>query len=220
MKALFWIFLVANLLLFATLQWGNRLLDNRQIRLEQPLLHAEKIRLIDLPDSAILETQALSVPLETSSGVCFEWGDFSGADLLRATKNLAGLQLGNKLSQRDVEHNLGYWVYIPPINDKALLNQKIAQLKTRGIEEYFVVQEPGQWLNAISLGVFKTQEAAQKFTDELRKNDVRSARIGERNSKFKRTVFTLNDVDEMTRSKIIELRKNFPTSEIRNIVCN
>lgn len=231
MKALFWILLVANLLLFATLQWGDRLLDNSQAS-PQPSLHAEKIHLLDLVQSAPPETQAVSAPLgsavstssllanKSSGTVCLEWGDFSGDDLLRATKDLADLQLGNKLSQREVERSLGYWVYVPPLRDKVALNQKIAQLKARGIKEYFVVQDPGQWLNAISLGVFKTQEAAQKYTDELRKQDVRTTKIGERNSKFKLTVFTLSGVDETTRLKLIDLQKNFPASELSNIVCN
>jgi len=68
--------------------------------------------------------------------------------------------------------------------------------------------------------VFKTQEAAQKFTEELRKNDVHSTKIGERNSKFKLTVFTLNGVDETARLKVAELQKSFPGSELSNVICN
>ena len=232
MKLLFWALLVANLLLFGALRWGGHLLDDGQASQEQPLLYAEKIRLLDLAQSTPPEIQTLSAPAATAvsspslllnkSGntLCLEWGDFSGADLIRATNSLARLQLGDKLIQRGVEHSLGYWVYIPPLKDRASFNRKIAQLKVRGIEEYFVVQEPGQWLNAISLGVFKTQEAAQKFTEELRKNDVHSTKIGERNSKFKLTVFTLNGVDETARLKVADLQKSFPGSELSNVICN
>ena len=70
------------------------------------------------------------------------------------------MKLGDNLTQRSVEHNHGYWVYIPPLKKRANVEKKIAQLKERGIKDYFVVQEKGKWLNAISLGVFRTQEAA------------------------------------------------------------
>jgi len=130
------------------------------------------------------------------------------------------LQLGDKLSQRQIERNIGYWVYIPPIKDKAAIAQKIAQLKARGVKEYFIVSEAGPWQNAISLGVFKTQEAAQKFLDDLRQvNDVNSAQTGERAAKLKTTVFLLNGVDAATGSKLNEMQKDFSGSGLKNVLC-
>ena len=73
------------------------------------------------------------------------------------------MQLGGKLSQRQVELDRGYWVYFPPLKNKEAVNRKIAELKALGINDYFVVQGPGHWQNAISLGVFKTGDAAQKI---------------------------------------------------------
>ena len=151
--------------------------------------------------------------------VCMEWGDFSGTDLKRSEAALSALQLGNKLSQRQIEHSIGYWVYIPPLKDKTAVSQKIAQLKVRGIDEYFVVQDKGPWLNAISLGIFKTPEAAQHFLNELRTKDVRSAKTGERNNKFKTTLFVLNDLTNEAAAKLAEIQKDFPGSELKNVPC-
>ena len=148
-----------------------------------------------------------------------EWGDFSGADLKRSEDALAALQLGDKLSQRQIEHSIGYWVYIPPQKDKTAVTQKIAQLKARGIEEYFVVQDKGPWLNAISLGIFKTPEAAQHFLDDLRTKDVRSAKTGERSNKFKTTLFALNGLNSETAARLIAIQKDFPGSELKNVPC-
>jgi hypothetical protein len=148
-----------------------------------------------------------------------EWSDFSGADLKRASAALAALPLGGKLSQRPIEYNIGYWIYIPPLKDKAHINQKIAQLKERGVEEYFVVQEAGEWQHAISLGVFKSEDAAQKFLESLAAKDVHSAKIGERASKLKATVFVLNGLDEQTVAKLTELQKDFPASELKKMAC-
>lgn len=237
MKILFWIILSANIIFFAVMQWGGALTTDEQAVQAQPALHEEQISLLNTPQSSPVATLPVSAPAATPVAVpvqpaakpvqimvktdtqCFEWGDFSGTDLARATAALSALQLGDKLSQRQIEYNIGYWVYIPPIKDKAALAKKIAQLKARGVKEYFVVSEAGPWQNAISLGVFKSREAAQNFFDELRAREVRSAQVGERASKLKATIFVLNGVDAVTGTGLAEMQKNFAGSELKKLPC-
>lgn len=161
---------------------------------------------------------AATVPSKTAN--CAEWGEFSGDDLTRAQQALSLMKLGDNLSQRSVEHNHGYWVYIPPLKKRANVEKKIAQLKERGVKDYFVVQEKGKWLNAISLGVFRTQEAAQKYIEMLRGKDVRTAKLGERVSKLKYTVFVINDLDSGTADKLHALQQEFPESELKLSACS
>ena len=151
---------------------------------------------------------------------CAEWGEFSGDDLTRAQQALSMLKLGDNLTQRAVERNHGYWVYIPPLKKRANVEKKIAQLKERGVKDYFVIQEKGKWLNAISLGVFKSKDAAEKYIAMLRTKDVRTAKLGERTSKLKYTVFVIKDLDSGTADKLDALQKEFPDSELRLSACN
>ena len=225
MKAVFGIFLVINLVVFAVMRAD--LLNDGTAVVAQPALNEAKIRLLDepaqavsLPVSSPSMVTTLTPPTEKPVAVCMEWSDFSGADLKRANEALAGLQLGEKLSQRPIEYNIGYWVYIPPLKNKASINQKIEQLKARGVEEYFVVQEAGEWQHAISLGVFKSEDAAQKFLESLAAKEVRSAKIGERASKLKATVFVFNAIDAQTADKLTGLQKDFPASELKKVACH
>lgn len=233
MKALFWILLLGNVIFFAAMRWGGLLVADEQAVQVRPALHEEKISLLSAPQgrpAAALPAPAAmpaSAPVDApvpltakQDALCMEWGSFSGADLARATAALSALRLGDKLSQRQVEYTIGYWVYIPPMKDKAAVNQKIAQLKARGINEYFVVPDAGPWLNAISLGVFRTQEAAQHFLDDLqRTKDVRSAQIGERASKLKATIFVLNGLDAKAGADLAGMQKDFAGSELKNVPC-
>ena len=247
MKALVWILLLGNAIFFAVMQWGGLLAADEQAAQAQPPLHEEKISVLSVPQgkpAAVLPASAPAAaepPQPPLSGggdsppliregreglsakpdaLCMEWGEFSGADLARATAALSALQLGDKLSQRQVEYAIGYWVYIPPQKNKAAVSQKIAQLKARGVDEYFVVPDAGPWLNAISLGVFKTREAAQHFLDELRDSKgVRSAQIGERASKLKATLFVLNGLDAKTGTELARIQKDFAGSELKDISC-
>jgi hypothetical protein len=229
MKKLFWFFLLANMIFFAIMQWGVRLTVDEQASQPLPALHEEKISLVKTPQNnqdILSASTPAATPAPPSSRLppksdisCMEWGEFSGTDLTQAMQALSKLQLGDKLNQRQIEYNIGYWVYIPPANDKAAMNKKIAQIKSLGITEYFVVQETGHFMNAISLGVFKTREAAQHFFDDLRAKGIRSAQIGERASKLKTTVFILNRLDDATGTKLAEIRNDFPESELKKVPC-
>jgi len=179
-----------------------------------------------LPASAVssapapVSTPAQAKKSEPKISNCAEWGEFSGSDLVRAQQDLATLKLGARLSQRIVEQDRGYWVYMPPQPNRAGVERKLQQLKERGVYDHFVVQEEGEWQYAISLGVFKTEEAAQKFLAFLRTRDVRTARVGERMSKLRFTVFVMKGIDADTTGKIGVLQKRFPDSELKVSACS
>lgn len=241
MRNLFWILLLGNVILFAVMQRGG-LGWEAGVSQVQPELHPDMIRMMPVPQSppakamvkpaVVLEPPPPAAPAQPpaqpmldaeaakpDTPVCLEWGDFSGPDLARATEALAELQLADRLSQRLVEHEVGYWVYMPPLRNRAAVNRKIAELKALGVREYFVVQGAGTWRNAISLGVFKTHEAAQNFLHMLNAKGVRTARVGERVNKIKSTLFILNSLDAATEAKLTAMQKDFAGSELNKAPC-
>ncbi len=243
MRTLFWILLLANVILFAAMRWGGSLTGETEPA-ALPALNPEKIQLAGAAKGSVAQqasaaaagTPASPVSVAASSpapagaaggnsaskaaSLCMEWGEFSGQDLARAADALSGLVPGERVGRREVEYPIGYWVYIPPQKSKAGVAQKVAQLKARGIAEYFVVQEPGEWQHAISLGVFKTREAAEKFVAGLRAKDVNSAQVGERNVKLKETVFQLRGLDAAAAAKLAALRRDFPDSNLKEVACS
>ena len=176
--------------------------------------------LVSVPAAIPASAPIAAVTAPPKLANCAEWGEFSGSDLSRAQQALSVLKLGDNLAKRAVEHNHGYWVYIPPMNKRADVDKKIAQLKERGVKDFFVVKEKGKWQNAISLGVFKTKEAAEKYIAMLRTKDVHSAKMGERESKLKYVVFLVKDLDSGTTDKLNALHKEFPESELKLSACS
>lgn len=239
MKILFGVVLLANVILVAL--WGAGAFTVTPGVLPQSELNVASIRLASIAESAITPTSAVhetpektaptsavvnTTPLVQAASavtnaapVCMEWGEFSGAELTRVTKFLAGLGLGSKLSQRQIEQVNGYWVYIPPLKDKATVTQKLAQLKARGVEDYFVVQDDATLNNAISLGVFKTEEAAKKFLAELQGKGVRTALVGEKAGKPKSVAFVFNGIDHVSANRIGAMQKEFGDSLLKNMSC-
>ncbi len=247
MKNLFWILLLGNVILFAVMQRGGLGWGEQELQ-AQPELRGDMIHLIPALQSAPAKTaqsapaKAVPAPMPVPASVqvamtsapapastlpssnpntlvCLEWGDFSGAELKRVTAALSALPLADKLSQRKIERDTGYWVYFSPFRNKAAVKQKIAELKALGISEYFVVQTPGPLLNSISLGVFRTREAAQNFLEQMRAKGVRTAKIGEHASKLKATLVMLNGVDVETEAKLTALQKDFAGTELNKVAC-
>lgn len=225
LKWLLWILLAANALLFAAMQWGWMLTGGSKNSLRQPELSADKI--VVLTGSPEVHS-AVSLPATTvvpqvqpdTGSDCLEWGEFSGEDLRRSSSALAALNLGERLTQRQVEYASGYWAYIPPAKTRAEVDKKISVLKSYGVADYFVVQDPGKWHNAISLGVFKTREAADKFVNKLYKMGIKTPVVGERMSKLKFTVFVLKNPDAAVIEKIAALQKEYDGSELRSVACD
>lgn len=156
---------------------------------------------------------------KTADKACMEWGEFSGADLTHSGSSLSALKLGTRLTRRKVEYASGYWVYMPPLKNKAAVNRKIAQIRALGVKEFYVVHEPPQIVNVISLGVFKTREAAKNFLATLQKKGVHTAMVGERKRKLNFTVYQFRHLDAEAAARLSALQKEFAYSELKTVPC-
>ena len=191
-------------------------------QLNMPASAPVQVRAAHAPAPALAPGQAgaLSKAVQPRNAqACMEWGEFSGPDLARAAAALSGMQSGAKLSRHQVERDIGYWVYISPLKSRASANRKVAELKALGVSEYFIVLAAGPWHNAISLGVFKTRDAAQNYLNYLRTRGVHTAKVGARVSKVKETIFKLGMVDAVTAAKLTAMQNDFPGSELKEVPC-
>jgi hypothetical protein len=232
--------LLVNMLLFAVMQWGGALTVDTDIPVVEAEFNADKIKLLSdvpaAPTVAMASEVAVASAAKTSEPAllqssntnsaskairqCGEWGEFSGSGLAQVQTELAALSLSEKLTQNTIEHDSGFWVFLPPMKKRTDVQRKIEQLKQLGINDYFVVQDAGIWMNAISLGVFRTEKAAQKYLVSMQEKGVHSAKVGERKSKLKFTQFFFKDLDAVTADKIRNLQKDFPDNELKITDCN
>ena len=150
---------------------------------------------------------------------CIEWGVFAGPDVARADTAVARLELPQDRIERTVTDAGGYWVYIPPLKSKSETDRKVGELKALGVGDFVIVQESGQWRNAISLGIFRTDEAAQAYLVKLRDRGVRSA-VAERRENFLRHIaFLVREPDESVVARLAALHREFPGTELKATHC-
>ena len=132
---------------------------------------------------------------------------------------MAELALPESQFKRVVVEASGYWVYIPPLKSRNEAEKSARALKELGVTDYSVVQEQTQWRNAISLGIFRSDEAAKAFLASLEKKGVTGAVAEKRDNFLRQVVFYVREPSEATVAKLAAIRTTLPASEVRAVPC-
>jgi hypothetical protein len=166
---------------------------------------------------AALTPAPVAAPAVTpaASASCMEWGSFTLVDAPKAEKALEPLALGERLGRQRTEELARFWVFIPPQGSRQLAFKKAAELKVRGIEDYFIIGDEGPLRWALSLGVFRTEEAAQARLAALRGQGVRSAQVGPRELMVPKVWLQVKGVDAALEARLKDIAKQVDGSELR-----
>lgn len=221
MRALFLLLLLANAGFFA---WSRYLSPPETAADPAPLarqIEPEKLRIVApsaLPPPAPPKPAAAPTapPPATVSLKCIEWGSFTLADAPRAEKALEPLALGTRLAQRRTEETAGWWVFIPSQKTRQGALRKAAELKGLGIGEYFIMQEEGPLRWSLSLGVFRTEEAAQARLAALRQQGVRTAQVGQRETVVPKVWLQVSGADPALERQLADIALQMEGSELRS----
>ena len=166
-------------------------------------VNADKVRIIPPP---------APTPRRTA---CLQWGTFSEADLPAARRELEQLGTAARASEARVPVIANWWVFIPPQSSRADVDRKLGELQALGVTDYYAIEGEGPMRNAISLGVFRSEEAANDFLRALQERGVRSARVGNREHRMTQTAFFVREPDPRLSTQLAALATRFPGSELR-----
>jgi hypothetical protein len=220
-RAFFLFLVLANLGFFA---WANFFSEGDTQSDPKPLarqVSADKLRVVPANASG----KAAPAPAKAADpaaaaappkSVCSEWGAFAAADVAKASEALAPLALGPRLTQRQTEESSSWWVFIPPRGNRQDAQKKAAELKALGIDEYFIVQDEGPTRNSVSLGVFKTEQAATNRLEALKAKGVKTAQVGAREAPTPKVYFQVRPSDDAMIAKLREIAQGFAGSEVKD----
>ena len=219
MRWIFALLLLGNIAFFAAMQLPQNKSGGDALASHAPF-HAEKVRLIAEDEApATGASQPAAVPVAPQ--VCLEWGLFADQELAKAKAALEPLKLGDSdISVRSAPAKSStYWVYIPPLKSKQDANKKVEELKGLGIQDSFVMQDNNQWRYAVSLGVFSTQEAADKYFAQIREKGVKSAKAAPRNQDGGHSSMIFKSTGANIEAELVKLKQNFPATELKAVPC-
>ncbi len=210
MRVILILLLLANIALFALTQLDTVASGEPQRLAEQ--VQPDKIRLLNAQEVAALN------PAKTTAlaDVCVEWGPLNDAERTRALAEIAPLNLGTLLSQRRVEADV-HLVTLNGFASRAAAERRLGELRARGIGDVSVIERGGVVL--LSLGAFRTEQAANGRADALAQAGIAGARVSPRTGGVVQTMIVVRDPPQPAMAKLRELAPAYPGTDIRVGAC-
>jgi hypothetical protein len=220
LRFFFWIFLLLNLGLLA-INLGY--LGDWQLEKHEPArlkLESNPDRLQLMSADAFLALQENKEKPREEKTMCIEVGQFSSADVTEFEDKLKPLSLLQKTKRDTTVDVATHMVFIPSLGSKDGAEKKAIELKRLGVNDFFIVQDQSILRWGISLGVFRTEDAAKTHLANLTSKGVKTAKIGTRTVNANKFSFQFRDLGEAEQQSLATLLKSFPNQAAQNCQAN
>lgn len=177
----------------------------------------DEVRLVAVTPPAVAAQRAEESRRTVQSlagAACVEFSGIASADAQRARDAFAALQLGTRISERRVEEISRYWVFIPPARDRRTAEATMAQIRRQGVSDMSIRPD-----NAISLGVFSTEEAARRFLASIETKGVKGAEQGPFVRELRELVMLIREPDTELVARLALMQREFNASQLRAVPC-
>lgn len=177
----------------------------------------DEVRIIAVtPPSVAAQRQAAErrAMQSLAGAACVEFSGISAADAQRAREAFAALQLGPRQSERRVEEITRHWVFMPPARERRAAEATAAQLRRQGVTDLSIRPD-----NAISLGVFSTEDAARRFLTSIEAKGVKGAEHGPFARDLRELVMLVREPDSELLSRLALLQRDFAGTQLRAVAC-
>ena len=156
-------------------------------------------------------------PVTRDLVACVQAGPFSTADARRFEARVARLGLTPRQSRIEIPYQevTSRLVYLPPNGGREGAQRRVAELRERGVTNFFIMQNDTSPLRyAISLGVFKSDGAAQKLVADLQRQGVRGVRILPRGPQVTRAGYQYRQIEAAERARLTGIADNYNGVEV------
>jgi hypothetical protein len=160
-------------------------------------------------------------PVPRNLVACVQAGPFSTADARRFEARVARLGLAPRQSRIEMPYQevTSRLVYLPPNGGREGAQRRVAELRERGVTNFFIMQNDTSPLRyAISLGVFKSDGAAQKLVADLQRQGVRGVRILPRGPQVTRAGYQYRQIDAGERDRMTGIADNYNGVEVTRCI--
>jgi hypothetical protein len=213
MRIAFVLLLLANIALFGYTRL-DQASDGEGMRLSQQI-NPERIKLLTPQQVAALGPSKMAALAD----VCIEWGPFNDTDRARALADVDPATVRRLLSQKRVDTNATHWVFLPRNSSKAATDRRVGELKSAGLKEVSVV-DAGALRYTISLGAFRSEDAANAFVAELAKQGITDAKAAARTQPVVWTSLVIRDPEASMVARLRTLQAAYPGSEVKIGACD
>lgn len=208
------------LLLLAVLGMGAHLYLESQVERSDFAArerNRDEVRIVAVtpPSVAAVHAEDNRKTLQSLAGAaCVEFSGIPAAEAPRAREAFAALQLGPRMSERRIEEITRHWVYVPATRDRKTAETRIAEIRRQGVSDVSIRPD-----NAISLGVFSTEDAARRFLTSIEAKGVKGAEQGPFTKDLREVIILVREPDSELLARLTLLQRDFTTAQLRAVPC-
>ena len=214
-RLIFFLLLIANVALGAHIYFSET-----RPKAEVPReVNPGALKIVSVTDAARAQQEALAAKklvASLSGSACVDFG-VKPTDAARAQASFAAMNLGSRVSSRSAEEFSRFAVTLPAQKDKRAADTLVASLKKAGVKDVSALGD-----NAVSLGLFSSDEAAQKVVADLKAKAptlVKDVQVTPRNPQARETLFTVREPDTNMVARLTLMQREFEGSNLRAVAC-
>ena len=177
----------------------------------------DEIRIVEVtpPDQAARKAEETRRAVQSLAGAaCVEFSGVAAADVPRVREAFAAMKLGDRLSEKRVEETTRFWVFMAPARDRRTAEATLAQLRRQNVTDVSIRPD-----NAISLGVFSSEDGARRFLASLEAKGVKGAEMGPFAKEVRDVAMLVKEPDTETVARLALLQRDFKGAQLRAVAC-
>ncbi len=170
-----------------------------------------------VPASAAAPGAALPAAATVAVGpaACLELSGLIEDDAKRIAERVRADKLASVVAVRPAAETPTWMVYLPAYATRAEADRAASELRKKGFEDFFVIQDNSNMRNAISLGVFSSEDGANGRVATLTSRGFKGAKVMARTSGVQRSRVEARQVRADARTALAQYAKEFPGGEWR-----
>jgi hypothetical protein len=151
-----------------------------------------------------------------ANAACIDVGSFNPVQARRFEAQMASGMPDVRLTRREAQETSSHMVLIPSQGSKEGADRKVAELRRLGLSDLYVIQDDSPLRWAISLGIFKSEEAARAHLATLGQRGVQSARLIEHHADVLKVAYQLRGIDAATKTRFERIKSRYPGQDWRH----
>ena len=214
MKWITWTLLAANLLV-AGYFLGREYWPQAESAQNAPL----NVDLLSLrSQSGAADNEVIPTRVAESTAFCIEWRGLNPEEFTRVREQFKAMAGERVMSFTEVPVSTRHWVIFPPLPSAESAEAKLSELAAAGVQDAFVVKD-ALWRNAISLGLYANNEAAQRRVNEVEEKGVLGTRIEIQPKQGTDFYFVVRSEDPDALKSLGEIKQAYPNSRQSRVAC-
>ncbi len=150
--------------------------------------------------SSVSATAAAAASRAVTASICLDIGPFASNDAQQARGLLLAALPSGQGDIQSLALDKRYWVHLSPVPNKAAADKQVAQLRSAGVTEYFLLNDDGSNL-VVSLGLFNDRERAVRLMAAAQKKGV-TPQLSERPNAKSRVIYRIAGINANAATQV------------------